>query len=511
MREFRELLDFYPLPLLLGLNREEIDHLFSNLKKVESISKSNYNAEDVLYLAKAKKWEKEMAFEKTLNTLSLIRSVEGKDEEVKELIRSLTPYPESWEINIVNSYVANYAIRNFQAVEKVERLLKGLKFHESLLSKEYFICYMNETGIENFRKFYGKSDFKGERIHFLNLTDDLEFIEKIPEKFTSENTVFKESYGIEELKSLRDENLDDKYYFSNLMDCYRYKEYEDELIELWQNNKEFFEKIDDFRLGYEIRNLDNVLKIFRFWVSHEDLLEDLSPYDNSLFILTRFLNEYFAFQDDEEKLVKILEKILDKGYDIYKYYQEMAPNYKRAYIYDVIFRLNSKASTKRLVSLCGFAAMVGLDDERFIESLKVKPKKDVESEKREKIEIDCGRVFFEEYGIETEDYEIKRRVSMNLKKEDKEKVKFLLQRNYPKKYIYESLFSIDNIFYLVRNGYDLKYWDFPCVKRYYTKENLDDFIWNNLSISEASSLYVYEIEEGLKEMVKSKEEKNNNK
>ena len=268
-----------------------------------------------------------------------------------------------------------------------------------------------------------------------------------------------------------------------------------------EKNKEFFKKLDDYSFIFPFKNSKAALKVFRFYIKHQDSLKDLSLFNESPIYLLYFLNGYFALQDDEEKLLEIIEKVFEKKYNIYSFYKNSSNNFIQGYLYDVIYRLNSRASTKKLVLLCGFAAYVGLEDERFKEALKSKPEIDIESEKLKLKWVDINKVFFDEYGVKAEDYEIKREFTMDLKEEDKEKVEFLLQEGYPQKNIYANLFSIDNIIYLVKNGYDLEYWDFPSVKRYYTKENLDNFISYNLDISEASFLKVYEVEEGIKNMI----------
>ena len=238
MTNLKELLNYYQLPLILGLNREELDHLFFNSKIIEEDKMKffieNYDIEDILYLTKGKDWDKEKTyFQKVLNTLSLIREVKASDEGVKKLVKELTLYPKPWSYDLVAYYVKG------ENIEKIERLLKGLSFHESLLNRQYFFHYMTDKGIENFRKLYGKSEFKGERIKFLNLTNDLDFIEKTPEDFRLGCEVIVKSYGIDELKALRDENFQDDYFFSDFIGTYDYKEYEDELIDLWKKTKSF--------------------------------------------------------------------------------------------------------------------------------------------------------------------------------------------------------------------------------------------------------------------------------
>ena len=503
MKNFSGLFKYYDVKDVLSSNKEELNNLWFNANYYEenwlkdSLVKKG---ENFIFLLKGKKWKDSKELDRRLKILECFKDVKEPRENIEKIIRNFLFYDRPFEFDILKNYI------NSKNIEKIEKLLKGLSFSEDLLIRDNFLRSMSDKGIENFRKLYGKLPKSSYAINFLNLTDDIEFLRNLPKEKTGYNDAIFQSYTFEELKKLSKETYSEDNFFQYAYDEYLYKEYEEELLEFSRENKEFLEK---FSVIYLPRDIGKALKILKFCKKHDDILTEGVEKDfYRIYSLISFLNSYFTISNDEEKLVKVIEKVVEKKLNIQNLFRQNRETFKFAYVFDIILMLNNQVGVKKLEALCKYASYSGLESENLRELTKTKYKNEYISKEALKIiYFNQETVFEKTFGISTKDYRIKRKIINEVKKEDKEKVDYLLSKGYQKTYVYSYLFAIDNICYLVKNGYELEEKYFWAVKRFFTKDILDKIIEHNLPLGGFMRSTITTIEQDVEDIIKEKEGK----
>ena len=505
MTQLKEILKYYNLDVVLSSNIKELDNLSENISFLEDWSVKDYkNKEDSMYLLKGKKWDDVRDFNISLHFLKLINLsiIENNGEDKKELAETLRKFslmqaPYLYEIP--TAYSAGIRL------EKIERLLEGLEFSDELLIKRPFLKYLNDEGIKNFRKLYGSLPKSPYTINFLNITDDVEFLNRLPKREDDKNEVFYTTYPLEKLKLLREENFEEDYFFKPFIGEYLYERYEDDLIKFDRENKEFLKK---FNAQYLPIDLGRMLKILNFCKKNEKLCMKFGNYISKA--LLNFFNIFFAINDDEDKLIQVLQKSFEKGYEIGKVFTEFGDTYRNAYVYDIILMLNTKlVSFKKISALADYAATSGLEDGTLKELLKGKYTtndiiaKEAEIEKRNDEEV-----FKETFKMDVSEFFARKIGRTEIKEEDREKIDFLITNGYKLSTIYVALSSIDNICYLVENGYKPNQFSLDSIKQFFNKEDLDNIVKYNLDINTISEFTVYDIKEQIKKAIKKKGEVN---
>lgn len=501
--DLKRLLSCYSLEDITASNEKELKNLWFNAeyfggeKLKEALRKDK---ENTFFLLRGREWSSIFSFGRALDRLKDVEDYESLlDDEIKEIMKHFVLYDDPWE------YWLFYDYMNSWNLDKMKKLLKGLKFNEDLLIKERFLSNISDKGIENFRKLYGSLPKSPYTVYFLNITDDVEFLKTLPKEKTGYNDKILENYTFEELKDFRDETYSDDNFFQYVYDEYLYKEYEEELLKFNRENKEF---LDNFSSTFLPRDIGKTLKILRFWKKHEDILiEGAENYCYSIYGLIEFLDSYFTISDDEEKLLKVMEKIVEKSLNIQNLFRKNRDTFECAYVFDIILMLDNKVGIRKLEALCKYASHSGLDDETLKEITKTKYKNaDIAKETLKVIHLNQKDVFQETFGMSTEDYRIKRNIISEVKEEDREKIDYLLNKGYSNIYVYSYLFAIDNICYLIKNGYKLeeKYW--WCVKRFFTKEVLNEIIKYKIPMRWFMSSNITTIEQDLLDAIKRKKE-----
>lgn len=501
MTKLKELLNYYELETILKSNIKEVKILSDNISFLEKCAVKDYkNKSDKIYLLKNKKWDDYRVFDSSLCFLSLINLaiMENNDEDDKELTNklrkfSLGEFPHLYEIP------SAYLIGIYSS--KVKRLLKGLEFSDELFIARPFVKYLNDDGIKNFRKLYGNLPKSPYAINFLNITDDVEFLERLPKCEDNENEVFYTTYPLEKLKLLREENFEDDYFFKPFIGEYLYEKYENELIKFNKENKEFLEK---FNFQYLPIDLGRMLRVLNFCKKNEELCMKFGSFKSESFL--NFFNIFFAVSDDEDKLLKILQKSAEKGYEINRVFEGFKNSYRNAYLYDIILMLNAKASSKKIAALADYAATSGLKDDTLKELLKGKyTTEDIIDREAEIEKRNDEEVFKETFGIKVSEFFARKIGRTEVREEDREKIDFLIENGYKLSTIYVDLSSIDNICYLVEHGYKPNPFSLSSVKQFFDKEDLDNIIKYDISTSEINDYTVFHVKEQIKESIKKKE------
>ena len=499
MKEFKKVLSTLGVKAIVNLNKSELNTLGRNLSRLRTDEINYYiksNMNNLIYLLKSMECEDENTLKKHISLLDELEEFRGENEHVYNLMRRMATDKKVWYSRIINYYTS------YSTKTKIEKLLDGLEYNEDLFLDVFFLQNLNEKGIENYRKLYGNLPKTSLGFGFLNITDDKNFLNKLPE-VNFLNQEIRTHCTLEELRSFRDESLKDDYFFSPLLGHYNYKDYEDDLIEFEKNNKEFLEEISDNRDGG--RNIKNYLKALKLLRENESLRKKLLnkkiSASNSLII--KFISDSFILGRTEEEILKILEKVIEKSFAIESVYGTLEFNYFTiAYLGDVVLRLNSSANPTKLKNLCFLASLVGLEDERFKEALKGKVSafgvekiyRDISPEKQEEI-------FKKNFGMTSEEFFLKSLTGVEPREEDLEKIEYLKSKGYKLMDIYGSLKSIDNIIYLINNGYDVAWSFMDYVRPFYKKEDLNTIIKHNIDLAKLNWAYIYNYKEIIKKKV----------
>ena len=499
--KINKLFNFFGLEAIMSSSRKELENLEKNLTEFDDATIERYIKEDkesLLYCFKSKEWKGNSALlflSSSMENLMMLKQYKGEDDGVYKLMKKCAMDERYWRSSVVNYYNSN------EMKKKVEKLLKGLSFNEDIFVSRSFVKNLNENGVKNYRKFYGDLPKTDMGLNFLNLTDDLNFLKKLPD-LNSSNAEIRTNCTLDELKNLRDESLKKNYSFSFLLGHYNYKDYEDDLIEFEKNNKELLKKMKNCLEGN--RDIKSYLKALNFFKKNEGLLNKLlEKYDFINKYTTMFVSDLFALGKTEKTIREILEKAMEKSFyikDVYRF--SGYSNLLIGYLGDVILRLNSYTNSTKLRRLCFLASLVGLDDERFEKALKSKVSASGVEEIYKNISaVKQEEIFEKNFKINGEEFLLKSGTGVELKEEDLEKVKYLQSKGYKLIDIYENLKSIDNIIYLINNGYDVA-WNFmDYVKPFYDKEDLDDIFKYHISLPSLSEAYIYNHEEVIRKIL----------
>ena len=500
----KKVLDFFGLETIMSSSKKELENLEKNLNKFNNDTIERYIKEDkesLLYCFKNKEWKGEsslLSLNSSMMNLMKLKESRGEDDSVYELIKRCAIDERYWSSNLLICYGSN------EIREKVEKLLKDLSYSDDIFITGSFVRNLNEDGIKNYRKFYGNLPKTDMGLNFLNIIDDLKFLKKLP-NLNSLNAEIRTNCTLEELKSLKERSLKEDYSFSFLLGHYNYKDYEDDLIEFEKNNKELLKKMKNFIEGN--RDIKSYLKALSFFKKNENLLDKLLEKSN-LFANKQtmvFVSALFTLGKTEDAVQEILEKAIKKSFpikDVFSFFDYGNPSL--AYLGDVILRLNSSANAIKLRNLSFLASLVGLEDEKFKEALKSK----VSASGVEKIyrDIPGGKqkeIFKKNFEITREEFRLKSRTGVELKKEDLEKVKYLKGKGYKLVDIYDNLKSIDNIIYLIDNGYDGARNFMGYVRPFFEKDDLDTIIKYNISLSLLSDAFIYNYKEVIEREISS--------
>lgn len=484
----KEILEYFGLEGLTNSTKEEIENFQINLRKFKDIFLSRYSKESKDYLVfcfKSKVWEKESLLEMTLSNLSKLESVENKNEKVHKLIQKCAVRDKSWKSDVFCSYLT--------LKEKIEKLLDGLDFNEDLLLGGPFVSWLNEKGIENYRKYYGNLPKSSLALRLLNLTDDIDFLKRLPE--FGKTALYKDIIRyctLEDLKSLKTGSLKDDYYFSYLIGHYNYKEWEDELIHFDRKNKDFLKR---FRPSYGNRNIEAYLRALKFLKEHEELLEAEVIYNDKMsthqhaFIIP-FISDCFILGRDEDYVLKVLKKAIKNNYCIDFVYGGMAYcDPSRAYLGDIILMLDSEANEAKLNALCILAGHLGLNHKKFKEMLKNEYSTGQVRRIYEDISISREEETFKEtFGMTIEEFSVKSLTGVTPRKGEEGRIEYLKNLGFNSIDVYQNLKSIDNIIYLLNHGCEIESEYLVFVRPFFDKKDLDNIIWKAIDFSETSIL-----------------------
>ena len=499
MSEFKKVLDRFGLKTVINSSRQELETLEKNLRFADEKILEDYintNFDDLIYLLKGVELNEEELLEDYVALLDMVNGKKGENEQVYKLMKKMVLDKRVYGASIMDYYTSK------STRLKVEKLLDGLYYNDDLFLEKFFLQDLNEEGMKNYRKLYGNLPKTSLGLGFLNITDDKDFLNKLPE-INSANQDIRTRCTLEELESFKDESLKDDYSFSFLLGHYNYKDYEDELIEFEKENKEFLKKIDAYIKSVE--DIESFLKALNLLKKNEELRKKL--FNKKSFssgnLIVKFISDSFILGKTEDDVLKILKKALKKSFAIEGVYGTFDFSYfVIAYLGDVILKLNSCTNPTKLKNLCFLASLVGLKDERFKEALKSKVSafgvekiyRKISSEKQEEI-------FKKNFKMASEEFFLKSLRGVDPREEDLEKIKHLEDKGYRLVDIYDNLKSIDNIIYLIDNSYDIA-WNFMgYVRPFFEKDDLDTIIKYSIGLPRLGRAYIYNYKEVIKEKI----------